>query len=221
MGLQPRLRRSRPVSGRQEMGARKARARAGRWPRADLVNGPPWNSHKAAAIRQPFDQRGTREDSAMKQIQAELDPVAHHNREQVSQFLGLGRRYLAELDDTPADVNEKFLHSLLRRLGEDGQRWLILASVGGEPCGFSYSMVDTQDRPGWGFVAEFYVEVRLRRCGVGSQLYDRTQMLLSDAGVRMIWLTTSEAGRPFWESNALCATGEVEENGHEVMVKTL
>ena len=142
----------------------------------------------------------------MKEIQVELESAVHHNSDQVSQFLELGRRYLAELDDTPADVNEKFLHSLIRRLGEDRQRWLILASVQGEPCGF---------------IAEFYVEPRLRRCGVGSQLYDRTQMLLSDAGVNEIWLTSSEAGRAFWESKDLCATGEVEENGHVVMVKTL
>lgn len=157
----------------------------------------------------------------MKEIQAELESVDHQDGDQVSQFLELGRRYLAEVDDTPADVNEKFLHSLIRRLGEDGQRWLIMASIQGEPCGFSYSMIDTRDRPGWGFIAEFYVAPHLRRRGVGSQLYDRTQMLLADAEASRIWLTSSEAGRPFWESKDLCATGEVEKNGHVVMVKTL
>ena len=142
------------------------------------------------------------------------------NKQHIVDFLQIGRTYLEELDDTPSEVNERFLNSLVRRLQSEPDRWLVMA-FDDQPCGFCYSMVDKQDRPGWGFIAEFYVDAMHRRRGVGSQLYDRAEILLARVGVRHLWLTSNDVARPFWLAKGLQSTGEVESNGHEVMIKML
>ena len=96
------------------------------------------------------------------------------NKQHIVDFLQIGRTYLEELDDTPSEVNERFLNSLVRRLQSEPDRWLVMA-FDDRPCGFCYSMVDTEDRPGWGFIAEFYVQSADRRRGIGSQLYEKTE----------------------------------------------
>ena len=108
----------------------------------------------------------------------------------------------------------------IRRLQVEPDRWLVMASDD-RPCGFCYSMVDKQDRQGWGFIAEFYVQPANRRRGIGSQLCEKTEALLATSGVHQLWLTSNEVAKPFWQAMGLQSTGEVESNGHEIMAKVL
>ena len=150
-----------------------------------------------------------------------LREINPRDQKRIAQFLRLGRTYLAELDDTPAEINERFLDSLVCRLNNEADRWLIMAFKDGRACGFCYSMVDKQDRRGWGFIAEFYVDAVHRRRGIGSLLYDRAEALLARADVRRLWLTSNDVARPFWQAMGLRSTDEIRPNGHEVMVKML
>ena len=142
------------------------------------------------------------------------------DEQQIAYFLQIARTYLEELDDTPSEVNERFLDSLVRRLQSEPDRWLVMA-FDDRPCGFCYSMVDKQDREGWGFIAEFYVQPANRRRGIGSQLYEKTEARLATSGVRQLWLTSNGLAKPFWQAMGLQSTGEVESNGHEVMTKVM
>jgi len=134
----------------------------------------------------------------------------------VSRFLELGRAYLSELDPTPEDVNERFLQSILRRQIEP-DRWLLLLTCGGEDIGFAHAKIDRDERPGWGYILEFYIVPRERRRGWGSRLFTHVTELLKLRGVRQVWLTSNERARDFWLKLGFQATGE-KEHGQEVMV---
>lgn len=167
----------------------------------------------------------TRDDGSAPQTDSQ-DSVtvvvedAHDDR-LLGSFMELGRAYLAELDDTPPEINERFLASIVRRLREKSERWLLMALVQQRPCAFCYCMVDRRYRPGSGFIAEFYVDAKLRRQGIGTRLHERAEALLTAAGARSLWLTTNQTARPFWESRGMAPTGEVEDNGYPVMAGSL
>ena len=150
-----------------------------------------------------------------------VEEVNAGDKQRIIQFLQLARNYFGELDDTPAETNERFLNSLVRRLESEAERWLTMAFMNSRACAFCYSMVDKQDRPGWGFIAEFYVDAMHRRRGIGSLLYDRVEARLAGVGVRRLWLTSNDVAKPFWQPMGLQSTGEIESNGFEVMIKML
>lgn len=144
---------------------------------------------------------------------AELISVTNDDPDTLSAFLNLGRDYLSEL---PFDERERFLQSILVRQGEP-ERWLLLLRYGNEYLGFVHMKIDRDERPGWGFILEFYIVPTKRRSGWGRRLFNLVVKTLRARGVKNIWLLTTSAPEQFWHALGFKETGEIQ-NGQKVMV---
>ncbi len=132
-------------------------------------------------------------------------------------FLEHGRDYIT---DMTAEKKERFLQSILDLQGRSG-RWLLLFKWGEEFVGFTHMRIGG-DRPGWGWVMEFYVRPELRRKGFGTRFYEMCEHVLEENGASSIWLTTNPEAEPFWSSVGYRKTGErAEFNDLEIMEKRL
>lgn len=134
----------------------------------------------------------------------ELISVTNDNPDALSAFLNLGRDYLSDL---PFDERERFLQSILARQGEP-DRWLLLLKYGNEYVGFVHMKIDRDERPGWGFILEFYVVPNKRKLGWGRRSFNLVAKILQGRGVKNIWLLTSPTAEPFWYSLGFRETGQ-------------
>ena len=135
-------------------------------------------------------------------------------------FLALGRDYLAEiLSDRPAEEREAYLQSMLARQGEP-DRWLLMLKVVGEPTGLVHAKIDRDDRPGWGYILEFYIRPQSRNSGRGRFLCDYVLNLFRERSVEDVWLTANPPPEGFWRSCGFKETGEME-GGNKIMAMSL
>lgn len=145
-------------------------------------------------------------------------PVSSADPETVSASLALGRDYLKGLASEDA---ERFLQSILKRQGEPN-RWLLLLKHENEWTGFTHVKIDNDERPGWGFILEFYVVPTKRRIGLGTTLFNMVERMLQAEGVKNMWLLPDGRSEPFWRSVGFSLSPEVDEDtGRNVMIKPL
>jgi GNAT superfamily N-acetyltransferase len=144
--------------------------------------------------------------------------VTSADPETVEAFLALGRDYLREL---PSEEADRFLQSILKRQGEP-KRWLLLLKHSNEWSGFTHVKIDEDERPGWGFILEFYVVPTKRRIGLGTALFNAVERILQAEGAKNVWLLPDSRSEPFWRSVGFKLSGETdEETGRNVMTKSL
>lgn len=156
----------------------------------------------------------------MKELNAELILINNDNREIAAAFLILCKDYLNELDNIPTDILSQLPQSMLDCQGEP-DRWLLLAKDKDGYIGFVHFKIDREERPGWGFICEFHIVPQSRRQGWGSWLYRKALERLANEGVERIWLTASRTGTGFWRAVGFEETGEIADNGLNVMISTI
>ncbi len=150
-------------------------------------------------------------------MELELVSVAKGEAEKVSTFIRLGRDYFKDLD---FEERERFLQSILSRLGEP-DRWLFLLKYKNEYVGLAHVKIDKDERPGWGFILEFYIIPSKRRMGLGRKFFSLIEDLLRSKGVKDVWLLATEA-IPFWCSLGFRLTGEIDkETCQKILIKSL
>ncbi len=150
-------------------------------------------------------------------MELELVPVTKDEEEKISTFIRLGRDYFKDLD---FEERERFLQSILSRLGEP-DRWLFLLKYKNEYVGLGHVKIDKSERPGWGFILEFYIVPSKRRMGLGRGFFSLIADMLQSKGVKDIWLLATEA-IPFWRSLGFRLTGEIDkETGQMILTKSL
>ena len=130
-------------------------------------------------------------------------------------FIGLSKDYFS---DIPFDKREKFIQSILARQRESN-RWLLLFRYRDEYIGFVHMKIGGE-RPGWGFIMEFYIIPSKRRRGWGRRLFNRIVTILQAQGVDNVWLWSAPESEQFWHSLGFRETGEIIE-GKKVMVRSL
>lgn len=151
-------------------------------------------------------------------MELELVSVAKDDANTISTFLRLGRDYLKDL---PFEERERFLNSILARQGEPN-RWLPLLKHQNEYVGFTHVKIDKNERPGWGFILEFYIVPTKRKMGLGRALFNLIADMLQSQGVKDIWLLADSKAEPFWRSLGFRLTGEVDkETGQNILAKSL
>lgn len=149
---------------------------------------------------------------------AELKLVTEQNPDTISAFLNLGRDYLSTL---PSEEREGFLQSILRRQRE-ADRWLLLLRCEDEYLGFVHLKIDKDERPGWGFILEFYIIPDKRRLGWGRRLFQLTIEILKTRNVKNIRLLTNQVAEQFWHSLGFDDTGELDkETGQKILESTI
>lgn len=137
------------------------------------------------------------------------------DKELVTKFLSLGRDYFSNI---PTGKREKFLQSILNRQIES-DRWLFLLRVEAKYIGFVYMKIDHDERPGWGFILEFYIVPEKRRSGWGTMMYEFCKDILIKHGVEKVWLLTNDEAIPFWSFIGFRETGEIDkETGQKIMM---
>ncbi|MBL7168304.1 GNAT family N-acetyltransferase [Candidatus Bathyarchaeota archaeon] len=148
----------------------------------------------------------------------DLVRVMKGDEELASAFLEMGEDYMGS---EPPELRGRFLRSVVDLQVEE-ERWLYLLRVDAGFIGFVHMKVDTTDRPGWGWMMEFYIRPEHRRRGRGRRLYERSERILVNRGVKDIWLTSNPEAIPFWRAVGFAETGEkVEFNDYSVMVKSV
>ena len=147
----------------------------------------------------------------IKNSEEELISVKEDNPEAVAAFLSISKNYFS---DIPIDKREKFIQSIIDRQGEHN-RWLLLLKYKNEYIGFVHMKIGGE-RPGWGFILEFYIVPDKRRQGWGRRLFNYVVNILQAHGVNNIWLWSASDAEPFWYSLGFRETGEVME-GKKVM----
>ena len=148
----------------------------------------------------------------------ELVRVTKDKSDIVSTFLVLGRNYLSELH-MPTHEQQRFLQSILARQGEL-DRWLLLLKNQRQYLGFVHVKIDKDERPGWGFILEFYVVPDNRRLGWGRTLLRLVTEILQDRGAKHIWLLASAPSDSFWRSLGFRETGEIQDS-QKVMILSM
>ena len=150
-------------------------------------------------------------------MELELVPVTKDDAEKILMFIRLGKDYFKDLD---FEERERFMQSILSRLGEP-DRWLFLLKYQNEYVGLAHVKIDKSERPGWGFILEFYIVPSKRRMGLGRKFFSLIEDLLRSKGVKDIWLLATEA-IPFWCSLGFRLTGEIDkETGQMILTKSL
>jgi len=87
--------------------------------------------------------------------------------------------------------------------------------------GFAHVKIDKNERPGWGFILEFYIVPAKRKMGMGRRFYNLIEDMLKSRGVKNIWLLATMA-IPFWRSLGFKLTGEIDkETGQNILMKSL
>jgi GNAT superfamily N-acetyltransferase len=151
-------------------------------------------------------------------IEPKLVFVTKDDVNTISMFLRLGRDYLK---DMPHEEQESFLQSILARQGEPN-RWLLLLKHQNVYVGFAHVKIDRDERPGWGFILEFYVVPIKRKMGLGRTFFNLIADMLQSQGVKDIRLLADSISEPFWRSLGFRLTGEVDkETGQNIMAKSL
>ena len=146
---------------------------------------------------------------------AELVRVTNDNPDALSVFLSLGEDYLSDL---PFDERKRFLQSILARQGEP-DRWLLLLKCQDAYLGLVHMKIDKDERPGWGFILEFYIVPERRGLGWGRRLFKLCVQILRARDVSDIWLLSGQVAEKFWHSLGFKETGEIDrETGQKIMV---
>jgi len=126
-----------------------------------------------------------------------------------------------EFPDTPDWKAAKWVQSVLDLLSEE-DRWALIARVADKDAvGFAFFKVDKEDRPGWGYITEFYVAREHRLRSIGRALAHEALRLLAARGVENVMLTASTNAVGFWEKCGFERSGERWKNGLDVMVRRL
>ena len=134
-----------------------------------------------------------------------------------STFLDMGRDYLSRM---PEERREPFLQSMLDRQGEQ-DRWLCLLKDLRDYHGFVHMKVDREDRPGWGFIMEFYVRPGVRLRGWGRRMYGLCEEILEERGVEDVYLSTWQA-LSFWSALGFKEAEEIDgHNNLKIMAKSI
>ncbi len=140
---------------------------------------------------------------------AEFIPVTTSRPDSVSVFLDLGRDYLSQSDLPPDSDPGKFLQSILRRQAEP-DRWLFLLKHKDKHIGLVHAKIDQDERPGWGYILEFFIVPDKRRAGWGQTLFNHVAEILQSRGVNRVWLASAPNAEAFWYSLGFRETGEME-----------
>ena len=141
--------------------------------------------------------------------------VTDGHSEAAAIFLNLSKDYFSDL---PGSERENFARSVLARQGEPN-RWLLLLRDESEYIGFVHVKIGGE-RPGWGFILEFFIVSSKRRLGWGSWLFQRVVDILCSHDVTHIWLWSAPEAEMFWRSLGFEETGETR-NGNKVMILSL
>ena len=153
-------------------------------------------------------------------VDLEIVFVSHRKPVTISTFRRLGQDYFKDLY---ARRREKFIESILARQGER-DRWLLLLRHEEEFIGFAHLKIDKDERPGWGFILEFYIVPNKRRLGLGRKFFSMIEEMLRGKAVKDVWLLSgsSAEAHAFWSSLGFRPTGEVDkETRQSIMEKPL
>ena len=81
--------------------------------------------------------------------------------------------------------------------------------------------IDKDERPGWGFILEFYIVPAKRKMELGRGFYSLIEDMLKSRGVKNVWLLATKA-IPFWRSLGFKLTEEIDkETGQNILTKSL
>lgn len=98
---------------------------------------------------------------------------------------------------------------------------MLLLKCQDEYLGFVHVRIDKEERPGWGFILEFYIVPNKRRLGWGRRLFNLCVEILKERNVEDIWLLTDQAAEKFWQSLGFKETGEIDkETGQKTMARS-
>ncbi|MCL1794760.1 MAG: GNAT family N-acetyltransferase [Oscillospiraceae bacterium] len=119
-------------------------------------------------------------------------------------------------DEEPASEDSilKFTQGCINMQGAY-DRHLELAFVGDDPIGFLYGKVDHEEhkghnKPGYGYIMEFYIKPEHRRNGYGRILFRRLEQHFSGHGAKRMYLNTRASGEAFWRSMGFSPTNEIQ-----------
>lgn len=147
----------------------------------------------------------------------EFHKVTRNTPSLVEVFMELGKDYMHQ---TAEDEREKFLQSMIDLQGQPS-RWLLLYKNDDEYVGFAHIRYGG-DRPGWGWMLEFYIKPEYRRRGFGTLFYYKCESILREKNASSFWLTTNPDAVGFWESVGYKGTGVIADfNEYEIMEKHL
>jgi len=150
-----------------------------------------------------------------------LEFVRKEQAHLVDIFMHLGRDYNAEIarEGETIDMHERFLKSIVSRQGEP-ERWLALFKLDQEHIGFCHFKIDRQERPGWGYIMEFYIISSQRRKGFGRRCCGLVSEILRNQGAETVWLASDPQAEEFWRACGFRETGEFERD-QKIMITNL
>lgn len=87
---------------------------------------------------------------------------------------------------------------------------MALFERGSEIAGFSFFKIDRKERPGWGYVMEFYIVPARRNEGLGRSCLELVLACMRAGGAPTVWLAADPGAEAFWAACGFRETGELE-----------
>jgi len=131
--------------------------------------------------------------------------------------------------DFKIDISDESLEKLCNKISESilsGVLLLDLLKVNGRCVGFINSQVDSpksdwNEREGWGFIRETYVEKHYRGKGLGLKLVENAESNFLKMNIKYVYLTSDDSEK-FWLSCGYKLTGDISKiNKDPIFVKHL
>lgn len=132
--------------------------------------------------------------------------------------------YMKELDcGIPEDIIRGKLSDFIDTQHDAGIICIDLATESEDIIGFSVYQIDRPEsdwcqRPGWGFIREFYIVPAFRKSGTGRKLALHTEKALRAMGAQRLYLT-SDSAIPFWRKCGWTLSEEVCSNEQQILEK--
>lgn len=116
-------------------------------------------------------------------------------------------------------VGEQYLEDIIT---------IDIVKLGEEIAGFIIYQIDSEksdwcEKPGSGFIREFYIAPTHRRKNLGSLLIKRSDQMLKKMGAKDVYLASAKDDGviAFYEKNGYQRTGKLTEDGQEYLEKDL
>ena len=148
--------------------------------------------------------------------------------EEFSQMFGDYFWFDCEIKHDRALIKENVVNKQILPSYEKGAIFIDMLKADNKNIGFIMYQLDGNksdwnERPGFGFIREFYVVKECRRSGLGSFLLKNAENTLKQLGAECVYLTSSkkEYVKDFYRANGYSGENEYTKNGNEYFSKII
>lgn len=163
--------------------------------------------------------------------QNEKISISQYNETDYKSFTQMFYEYFSgdlETGDSYEVIKKEVVDKQVLPFFKSGAVLIDIAKMQGKAIGFIIYQVDSVnsdwcERPGWGFIREFYIDKNYRNKGIGGNLLARAENSLKKLGATIVYLTTDikDYVKVFYKNNGYLSENTLSARNAEYLYKNL